>query len=444
MADLMPPAKLDQFELKGTLEPLAGMKIHRYLHKGSGLQVFIVPQLGSESVALVTAYNVGSRYEVKGRTGLAHLFEHMMFRGTESFPEPFKTLSSWGDKFNAYTSFDLTLYHEVVPKDVFDDAARFESERMRKLLITREGFNTERGAVVSERKMRTEDSPGGRLFWELHQHAFDTHPYKTGPIGWQEDLDATTFEDALDFYNRYYAPNRATIAVVGDVTPKEALETLNKYYGKFTAQPWTEPKIEHEKPREGMRRVVIPMKAESVYLADSLLGITYEDKRVGVDSLVCSLLADSRLGYLSGELVEKGLARSVSGDCSPNVDPSLSTIFMVGNPGVSVAKLEKAYDAARKGFLKWVTPERVEAIKLYYLAGQYGALREPASLAEEIGRAAVTTGDPLYSFAMLEQVKSVTLADVKKRFAEWEASGRTRLILEPAEKSAPIARGAAK
>jgi zinc protease len=438
--DTVVPKTFQDFEFQATLEPLPGLKIHRYRHRKSGLSVLLVPQRGSNVVAYVTAYNVGSRFEVKGRTGLAHLFEHMMFRGTESFPEPFKTLSSWGDRFNAYTSFDLTLYHELAPKEIFGDVAKFESERMRKLLITKDGFNTERGAVVSERKMRTEDSPFGRLFWELYQDAYDVHPYQTGPIGWQEDLDATTFEDALDFYNRYYAPNRAVLALSGDFGVTEALNTLNKYYGHFEAQPWTEPKVAAEPARKGNRRRVIPMKAETVFLADAVPGPRYADEHVATESVLCSLLADSKMGYLVNELVEKGIARSVSASCSPNVDPGLSTVFVVGNPGVSTAKLEKAYEEARKGFTHWLTAERVEQMKLFYLAAQYGSLRDPIDLAEEVARAQVTTGDPLYSFAFLEKLKKVTKPEVEARFKAWSDLAHTRVVIEPSDKTAPMTR----
>lgn len=434
-----PPKQYESFELKATLAPYEGLKVYRYAHK-SGLDVLLIPQPGSGAIAYVTAFNVGSRFEVKGRTGLAHLFEHMMFRGTESFPEPFKTLSSWGDRFNAYTSFDLTLYHELVPKSLLDDVAKFEAERMRKLLITREGFNTERGAVVSERKMRTEDSPGGRLFWELYQVAYDDHPYQTGPIGWQEDLDATSFEDALDFYNRFYAPNRATLALAGDFEVADALKVLQKHYGAFAAQPWTEPVVKQEKPRKDVRRKVIPMKAESVFMADTVFGPKHGDSWVGAESLLCFLVGDSTMGYLVGELVEKEIARSVSAHCGSSVDPGISGIFVTGNPGVSVAKLEKALDHAKHGFAKWLTPERVESAKLYYLAGQYGSMREPMGLAEDVASSAVTTGDPLYSFTFLEQVKQVKREDILKRWEEWGKGARTRLIIEPSDKTAPMER----
>lgn len=435
-----PPAKYELFELKKTYTPLPGLNIYRYVHQKSGLEVLIRPEPGTDVVAFVTAYNVGSRFEVKNRTGLAHLFEHMMFRGTESFPEPFKTLSSWGDRFNAYTSFDLTLYHELAPKAVFDDVAKFEAERMRRLLITRDGFNTERGAVVSERKMRTEDSPMGRLYWELGQAAYDQHPYQTGPIGWQEDLDATTFEDALDFYNRYYAPNRASVALIGDFTVAEALKVMQKHFGKFVAQSWAEPKVPQEPARTESRRKVIPMKAESVFMADALFGPTFQDVNVGVESVLCSLLADPKMGFLVGELVEKGIARSVSGDCSPNVDKGLSAVLVVGNPGVPLEKVEKAYDAARKKFAKWLTRDRVEKMKLFFLGSQYSSMRDPMDLAEDLARSSVTTGDPLYSFAFLDRIKAVTLEQVRARNVLWNQAARTRVIIQPSEKTAPIVR----
>lgn len=437
------PASFANFVRVASYEPLTGLSIHRYRDSKSGLEVLVSPKPGSEVVAFVTAYNVGSRFEAKGRTGLAHLFEHMMFRGTENYPEPFKTLSAWGDRFNAYTSFDLTLYHELVPKQLFNEAARFEAERMRKLLITPEGFNTERGAVVSERKMRTEDSPFGRLVWELYQTAYDKHPYQTGPIGWQEDLDATTYQDALDFYKRFYAPNRAVLSIVGDVTVAEALEVVQNNYGGFERQPFEEPKVPKEPARRGVRRRVIPMKAESVFIGDAVFGPTYSDPDVAVDSLLASLWGDGKIGYLAAELVEKGLARSVSADASASVDPGLSTVFVVGNPGVSLRTLESAYDRARGGFLKWLTPERLESLKLFYLSGQWEGLRDPMNLAEQLGRASVTAGDPVFEFKFLEQAKKVTLADIARRWKVWNSGARTRVIVNPSHKTAPLRRGAA-
>jgi len=433
------PAEHGSFHKIATLEPVPGLKIHRYRSEKSGLELLLSPKPGIDVVAFVTAYKVGSRFEVNGRTGLAHLFEHMMFRGTEHYPVPFETLSSWGDRFNAFTTPDVTEYHELVPKKLFDEAARFESERMRKLLITPEGFDTERGAVVSERKMRTEDSPMGRLYWELNQLAYDRHPYKTGPIGWQEDLDATTFDDALAFYKRFYAPNRAVISLVGDFSVVEALEQMDRRYGDFDSQSFEEPRIPEEPARKEMRRKVIPMKVESVFMADAVFGPTYDDPNAPVDSLIANLLADDKLGYLAGELVEKGVARSVSGDASPDMDRGLAGVFVIGNPRVSTSKLEREYESALERFPSWLTAERLESFKLYYLAAQWESLRDPLNLAQETAHAAATTGNPAWEFEFLSKVQDVSLEQVRARWSSyWRKSARTRVILEPAKKTAPL------
>ena len=434
------PASYQGFKQTEAYEPLPGLKVYSYIHEVSGLRVLIEPRPKSDVVAYVTAYDVGSRFEAQGRTGLAHLFEHMMFRGTPSFPEPFKTLSGWGDRFNAYTSFDLTLYHQLVPKQVFSEVAKFEAERMRKLQINETVFKTERGAVISERKMRTEDSPGGRLYWELAQAAFDTHPYQTGPIGWQEDLDATSFQDALDFYRRYYAPNRAVISIVGDVSVEEALKTLHKFYGDFKKEEWIEPKVAAENLKRKKRRVVIPMQSESVYMADARFTLGVGKAQNAAEMLLCSLLADSKLGFLTYELVETKIARSVNDSCYFLVDPGLASIHVVGNPSVSVQKLESAYDAALKKFPSWLNKERLEGIKLYYLASHLGELREPMGVAESLAYNTVTAKDPVFGFKFMDQIKAVSLEEIKTVWGDWQSRAGTRVILQPAKKSAPFKR----
>ncbi len=432
------PKEYKGFVHKNTYEPFKGIVVQEYEHLRSGMKVLLESRPNTGVIAYVTAFGVGSRFEAPGRTGLAHLFEHMMFRGTPNFPEPFKTLSGWGDRFNAFTSFDLTLYHQLVPKEVFNEVAQFESERMRKLQLSEEVFKTERGAVVSERKMRTVDTPAGRLSWELFQQAFDSHPYQTGPIGWQEDLDAMTTQDALDFYKRYYAPNRATLALVGDFKIKEALNTLDQHYGEFDRENWVEPVIRSEQLKRKDRRVVIPFQTETVHMADARFSPGLMNKQNAAEMLLCSLLADSKLGYLPSELVEKKIARSVSDSCYFLVDPSLSTIRLTGNPGVSIAQLEKAYDAALKKFPTWLNSERLEGIKLYYLEYHLGELREPMGVAESLAYNAVTANDPMHGFAFMDQIKTVTLDQVRAVWDDWGNRAKTRVILKPSKKSAPF------
>ena len=433
--------RVKDFAFQKSYEPLPGLWVYQYIHKGSDLKILLSPKSGSGAVAMATAYNVGSRFEEPGRTGLAHLFEHMMFRGTEHFAEPFKTLAEWGSNYNAFTTADITLYHELVPSEVLPELIRFEADRMRHLKIDEAGFNTERGAVVSERKMRTEDAPQGRLYWELFQTAFDTHGYKTSPIGWQEDLDRLQFADALDFYKRFYAPNRAVIALVGDFKIKDILQNFHASMGLFKKVRWKEPEIKAEAPRSEVRRKTIGLKTESVIFADAGFGKTFNDKGLEAASLFCSLLTDDKIGFLANELVEtQRLARNLGASCSPTVDPGLWLVAVTANPGVGVESIEKAYEKALGGFEAWLSEARLEQVKMLYLAGQWASLRDPGNLAEQLASHSIFTDNPIYEFEFVEQLNKVTLEQVRSAFRDWKQSRNTRVIIKPSERNDPFVR----
>jgi zinc protease len=423
----------EHFLRVATYEPYKGLPIHEYRHKSNGLRVFIIPREESGAAAYVTSYDVGSRFEPTGKTGLAHLFEHMMFRGTENYPEPFKTLSLWGGDYNAYTSRDMTVYHELVPEKLLKDAIHFESERMRKLLITKNGFDTERGAVVSERKKSIDDSPFGRLFWELYQTAFDTHTYRYGPIGVQKDLDASSFEDALAFYKRFYAPNRANIAIAGSLDIGKTLKELDTHYGTFKKQDFEEPQIPAEKLDRPFRRKIVKLQTQQVIMADAVFGKTVKDNDGPAELLLCVMLAAGETSYLNYELVVKGIAASVSYECNPDRDVGLSTLFVEANPGVSLTKVETAYTKALKNFATWLTPERIESVKLYFLATELEALRSPMSLALKVATSTTLTGNPLYGFELIQKLRNLTRQDLLNQFESWKKRGRTRVFIEPSK-----------
>lgn len=410
---------------------IGGMEVNEYFHEKSGLQVFMHPKPGIKQIVYVTAFRVGSRHEEPGKTGLAHLFEHMMFKDTKNFKNPNLLHTRWGGYINAYTSFDLTLYIESFAKSVFEEVVAYEADRMRNLQMTEKMYKTERGAVVSERKRGYEDRATGKLYWELFKLAFDKHPYKTLPIGHQKDLDASTLADANAFYKKFYAPNRAVIIIVGDFKEKQALKLLSKNYGKFEKEEWIEPVIPAEPKRTKLRRKEIAAQTQTVYVADAHLGYTFEQSELPSEVLMCDLLTSPGNGYLYFALVEKGIAKSVGGDCTGSVDPNLSLIYAQGNPGVSKDKLEKEYLAALKGFPAWLDEKKLRRLKKYYLANRWEKLRSPTSLATELGDSAVTTGDPFYSFNFLKKIDTVSLTDIKLRFNSMSSRNPTRIILKP-------------
>ncbi len=432
-----PPATLEKQEV---LEPYPGLKIQSYKMK-NGLQVYLMPRKQNGTLAVTVGYRVGSRQEEIGKTGLAHLFEHMMFRGTESFPEPFRTLSEWGGEFNAFTTTDQTVYFEMVPAVKIEEALRFESERMRKLLITPEVFNTERGAVVSERKMNYEDSPNGRALWETHQLAFDKHPYKTIPIGWQEDVEKATYEDALSFYHRYYAPNRATLVMVGDFEEDKAVQYIENYFGKFKAVEAKDAVNPQENIYRKNREKTIHLKSQSVIMNDAVFSLTYQDPKAAAEFFFCVLMADSNLGYLRHTLVETNFLRATSASCYPDVETSLSVIRLVAAPGVTAAQLKKKYKEVWPGFLAWAKGERFENNKKLFETSQLESLRSPMELAQTLVTNSSTAQDPLYTFKLVDKIKALKFEEIEERFKAWSKRGGTRIIIEPAEKNDPMKKG---
>jgi zinc protease len=438
------PSRVKGFQRVRLVTPFESFQGALYKHEKNGLEVLVLPQAGSKVFAYTTVYKVGSRNESLGQTGMAHLFEHMMFRGTPSFPEPFKTLSSWGDRSNATTSFDSTRYYILGPKEIFENLVQLESERMRKLTITEAIFNTERFAVVSERKMRVEDNPMGRLLWELYGAAYKKHPYRVLPIGYQADLDRMTFQQALDFHKTYYAPNNAVISVVGDVDFEEALSLIDRYYGdyeKVTVPEFTGP-FEPTLNRKN-QRIIVPQKAEAVMLGEARLGLKYADtQQVPKYALLCALLGGGEYGHLFEQLVrEKKLASMAGASCEPSVDAGLNVIFVRALPGISAEKIEKALNEAFLTFPKFLNEKKLQRIKMLYSAGRWGNLRDPQDLGLELAENHALTGNALYNIETLKDINQVSLAEVRVVFEEFSKTPWTRVVLNPSENTKPIEGG---
>src|SRR5256885_2658527 len=190
-------------------------------------------------------YHVGSKNEKPGRTGFAHLFEHMMFKGSKNVePEAHTShISSVGGQSNAYTTDDETVFWETVPAQYLPLALWLEADRMATLRIDKDTFTTEREVVKEERRMRIDNQPYGRLQEIIYDQAFTTHPYKHATIGSMQDLEAASIDDVRDFYNTYYVPANATNALVGDFESAQAMDLVTKYLGRV-------PKAERPVPRD--------------------------------------------------------------------------------------------------------------------------------------------------------------------------------------------------
>src|SRR3954469_7064767 len=210
----------------------------------NGLTVVLSEDHSTPIVHVQLVYHVGSKNERPGRTGFAHLFEHLMFKGSKNVaPEAHTSmLASVGGQSNAYTTDDETVFWETVPAQYLPLAVWLEADRMATLRIDRDTFVNERDVVKEERRMRIDNQPYGRLSEILYDQAFTTHPYKHPTIGSMADLDAASIADVREFHETFYVPENATVAIVGDFDAAQAAQLVRRYFGRVPKAPRPVPR----------------------------------------------------------------------------------------------------------------------------------------------------------------------------------------------------------
>jgi predicted Zn-dependent peptidase len=230
----------------------------------NGLRILTLLDRTTPVVSYQTWVDVGSGDEARW-TGLAHLFEHMMFRGSERVPGVVRDalLRARGARGNAYTSSDVTVYYEDTSAEHLPLVIELEAERFRNLVISPEVLETERQVVLEERRMRTEDNPRGRLFEALLSLTFVAHPYRTPTIGWASDVEQVGVDPCLDFFRSYYAPNNVVISIAGDFDADDAIARIREHYAGWRRAPDPPRNPTHEPPQTGERRAVVhlPIRA---------------------------------------------------------------------------------------------------------------------------------------------------------------------------------------
>lgn len=221
------------------------------------MQVVVKEDHRSPVVVHQVWYRVGANYEHSGKTGISHMLEHMMFKGTKKLkPGEFsKIVSRLGGRDNAFTSRDFTAYYQIIGKQHLEEMMRLESDRMRNVVLTDAEFIKERDVVTEERRWRTEDKPSGKLYEQFMATAYMSSPQHFPVIGWMSDIRAWTAEDARNWYKQWYAPNNATLVVVGDVDPQKVYALAQKYYGKYEPEKIEPPRPQTEIEQEGERRI---------------------------------------------------------------------------------------------------------------------------------------------------------------------------------------------
>jgi len=292
-------------------------------------------------------FAAGSRYEKPGITGISHLFEHMMFKGTENLgPEEFsRVVQANGGTLNAFTTPDNTTYYENLPADQLELAIRLEADRLQNLKLIPETLEPEREVVRSERKLRSVNSPFGLLIEQLFALAYEQHPYRWPVIGWDHDLKSLTLEDCREYYRIHYAPNNATVVVVGDVDAEEVLKTVETYYGSIPAQPFPRLTITPERPQRGEKRAIFKKVSQvgAFFSAFHIPGITHPD--LIPLQIFCAALSAGRSSRFFEKLEKPGKAVEVGAEIgSPpfiSADPGLLQIYGIASPQMSLELLEE-------------------------------------------------------------------------------------------------------
>lgn len=234
----------------------------------NGLKVLVQPDARAPVAVQQLWYGVGAAHESPGQTGISHVLEHMMFRGTERFPgESFShTISALGGRDNAFTGRDYTAYYQVLGSDQLAIAMEMEADRMQNLLLAKADLRKELEVVKEERRLRTEDQPESLAFEQLQATAFQNHPYGQPVIGWMSDIGQLDQQQLRDWHRRWYAPNNARLVVVGDVDPEQIFEMAEKHFGAIPGRELAPVPRRQEPVQRGARNVSMRVPARTEYL----------------------------------------------------------------------------------------------------------------------------------------------------------------------------------
>jgi zinc protease len=234
----------------------------------NGMKVIIKQDRRAPIAVSQVWYKVGSSYEFGGVTGISHVLEHMMFKGTKNHPpgEFSRIIAANGGDENAFTGRDYTAYYQSMASDRLEVSFELEADRMRNLLLLPEEFAKELEVVKEERRMRTEDKPQSLTFERFLAGAYESSPYRTPVIGWMADLDSLQVEDLQVWYRKWYAPNNATLVVVGDVEPDEVIALAERYFGPLKPEQVDPPKPRLEPGQRGIKRIMVKVPARQPYL----------------------------------------------------------------------------------------------------------------------------------------------------------------------------------
>jgi zinc protease len=415
----------------------------------NGLRVIVKEDNRAPTVVHMVWYRAGSMDEKDGTSGVAHALEHLMFKGTKNLKsgEFNKRVAEAGGRDNAFTSRDYTAYFQIVPKAALPEMMKLEADRMANLTLDAREFASEIKVVMEERRLRTDDNPTSLVHEALNSAMFQAHPYRRPVIGWMDDLEHMTWQDARDWYRQWYAPNNAYVVVVGDVDHREVFRLAQKYYGAHKVQVLPERKPQNEPEQAGIRRVSVKAPANLPYIAMSWKAPKLRDVNKDRDPYSLDVLAAVLDGHDASRFA-KNLVRGsrVAQSAGAGYDGTLrgeATFTLDGQPadGKTIADLEAALRAEIKRIQdEGVSAEELARVKTQSIAAQIYKRDSLMAQAMEIGGAEAAGVSWRDIDLLLEKLKSVTAEEVQevaKKYFKDDTLSIAVLDPQPVENSKP-------
>jgi predicted Zn-dependent peptidase len=412
--------------------------VHYPLHQATlanGLRVIVNPDPSVPVVAVNLWYDVGSRDERVGRTGLAHLFEHLMFEGSAHVAsgEHLATIQSVGGSANATTWFDRTNYFETVPTGALDLALWLEADRLASLDVTQHNLDNQRDVVMEEKRQRYDNVPYGDVMIHLVQQTFPAdHPYGHPTIGSMDDLAAATLDDARAFFAAHYAPSNAVLTLVGDVEPTDGIERVDRFFGGLPGAPRARrPVAPPLPPLTGVPRrdVTAHVPAEAAYLAWRLPA--RDTAAFDALELALAALGDGQTSRLHRRLVRGDQVAEGAGASTTGLIGGTSIGFASARalPGVTAGQLE---DAITDEFARFIadgpTHPEIDRVKAQYEREWLGELARFDNRADLFSSYATLQGDPEAVNRRLDAIRAVTIDDVAAVAADWLAPEQRAVV----------------
>jgi zinc protease len=413
----------------------------------NGLEVLLYEDHSVPVATVEVWYHVGSKDERQGRSGFAHLFEHIMFKGSENLgPEEHKNfIASIGGRYNATTDFDRTLYFQSFPANYLERLLWMEADRMRSLDVSEENFKSERDVVKEERRLRIENPPFGRLFEVVLDKTYATHPYRILPIGSMADLDAATLADVREFHRTYYVPDNATLVVGGDFDPGQVKQWIEKYFGPIAKGSKPIPRDIPKEPAQTAERRTVDYHSNTPLPA---VVLTYHVPEAGAPDLYALEVASNILS--AGEssrlyrrmVYDKQMAIAAGGQAIVLEDPGVFFFYTILQAGQKPEEGEKEL-LAEVGRLQneAVTEDELAKSKNQLISGLVFGRQTVQDKTDAVGYAAVILDDLTLVNRQLAEYQKVTAADVQRVARTYFNTGNRTVVHMLPEAMRPAAEG---